>query len=118
MSSENKNAYPVIELTAETPFERGVQYGTQAADRIHICVEYYKKSFEKQGFTWEKAQEYAMGYLPIVKEEMPEILEEAEGVAKGSGHSLGEIMAVNCRYEVSKMPKPEECTTAAILPEA
>ena len=118
MSSENKNAYPIIELTAETPFERGVQYGTQAADRIHICVEYYKKSFEKQGFTWEKAQEYAMGYLPIVKEEMPEILEEAEGVAKGSGHSLGEIMAVNCRYEVSKMPKPEECTTAAILPEA
>ena len=87
MSSENKNAYPIIELTAETPFERGVQYGTQAADRIHICVEYYKKSFEKQGFTWEKAQEYAMGYLPIVKEEMPEILEEAEGVAKGSGHS-------------------------------
>ena len=52
-----------------------------------------------------------MGYLPIVKEEMPEILEEAEGVAKGSGHSLGEIMAVNCRYEVSKMPKPEECTS-------
>ena len=49
-----------------------------------------------------------MGYLPIVKEEMPEILEEAEGVAKGSGHSLGEIVAVNCRYEVSKMPKPEE----------
>ena len=30
MSSENKNAYPIIELTAETPFERGVQYGTQA----------------------------------------------------------------------------------------
>ena len=58
MSSENKNAYPIIELTAETPFERGVQYGTQAADRIHICVEYYKKSFEKQGFTWEKAVSY------------------------------------------------------------
>ena len=118
MSSEKIAPYPLIELTAEDPFERGVQYGQQAAERIDICVEYYKKSFAKQGFTWEKAQEYAMGYVPIIEESMPEILEEAKGVAQGCGKNLGEIMAVNCRYEISKMPKPEECTTAAVLPEA
>ncbi len=115
---EKRGPYPLIEITAETPFERGVQYGSQAAGRIGACVEYYRESFEKQGFTWEKAKEYAMGYVPSIEADMPEILEEAKGLAYGSGRELGEIMAVNCRYEISKLPKPEECTTAAVLPEA
>ena len=110
-------AYPLIEITAEDPFERGMQYGMQARERIGICMEYYKKSFAKQGFTWDQAKEYAMGYLPIIEETMPEILEEVRGIAQGAGCELAEIMAVNCRYEISKV-KPEECTTAAILPEA
>ena len=109
--------YPLIEITAETPFERGVQYGEQAADRIAVCIEYYKEAFQKQGFCWDEAKEYAMGYLPEIERTMPEILEEARGLAAGSGRELDEIMAVNCRYELSKL-KPEECTTAAVLPEA
>ena len=48
---EKREPYPLIEITAETPFERGVQYGSQAVDRIGICIEYYKESFRKQGFT-------------------------------------------------------------------
>ena len=59
-----------------------------------------------------------MGYVPVIEESMPEILEEAKGLASGSGRELAEIMAVNCRYEISKISKPEECTTAAVLPEA
>ena len=113
-----KEPYPLIEITAETPYERGIQYGRQAADRIAICVEYYKKSFKKQGFAWEQAKEYAMGFLKIVEEITPELVLEAKGIADGSGKTLEEIMAVNCRYEISKLPKPEECTTAAVLPEA
>jgi len=119
MSTEIKKPYPLIEITGEDPFERGVQYGRQAAKLIETCIAYYKQAFAKQGFTWEKAQEYALGYLPVIEESMPEILEEVKGLASGSGRELGEIMAVNCRYEISKMPRPEEeCTTAAILPEA
>ena len=51
--------YPLIEIDGETPYERGLQYGRQAKERVGICIEYYKKSFAKQGFTWEKAMEYA-----------------------------------------------------------
>lgn len=115
---EKREPYPLIEITAETPFERGVQYGSQAVERIGICIEYYKESFRKQGFTWDEAKDYAMGYVPVIEESMPEILEEAKGLASGSGRELAEIMAVNCRYEISKISKPEECTTAAVLPEA
>ena len=53
---EKREPYPLIEITAETPFERGVQYGSQAVDRIGICIEYYKESFRKQGFTWDEAK--------------------------------------------------------------
>ena len=115
---EKREPYPLIEITAETPFERGVQYGSQAVDRIGICIEYYKEAFQKQGFTWDEAKAYAMGYVPVIEESMPEILEEAKGLASGSGRELAEIRAVNCRYEISKISKPEECTTAAVLPEA
>ena len=47
-----------------------------------------------------------MGYVPVIEESMPEILEEAKGLASGSGRELAEIMAVNCRYEISKISKP------------
>ncbi len=118
MTAIKREPYPMIELDAETPFERGLQYGEQAMGRIEICIDYYRKSFEKQGFSWEQAKEYAMGFLPEVERTMPEILEETRGLACGAKKELGEIMAVNCRYEISKLPKPEECTTAVILPEA
>ena len=32
---EKREPYPLIEITAETPFERGVQYGRQLS-LIHI----------------------------------------------------------------------------------
>ncbi len=31
---------------------------------------------------------------------------------------MDELMVLNCRYEISKFPKPAECTTAVVLPEA
>jgi isopenicillin-N N-acyltransferase-like protein len=111
-------AFPVIEITAETPFERGVEYGSQAKGLIDACVRYYRTLFLRDLQTWEQVQEYALGYVPIVEKAMPEAMEEARGIAQGSGKCIGEIMAVNCRYEITKFPFVPECTTAAILPEA
>ncbi len=110
--------FPVIEITADTPFERGVQYGQQAKSYIDICIEYYKSRFIKGGQTWAQVVKYALEYVPVIEREMPEIMEEARGVAAGSGFDIGEIMVVNCRYEITKLPKVPECTTAAVLPEA
>ncbi|MEA4919487.1 MAG: C45 family peptidase [Clostridiaceae bacterium] len=112
------NKFPVIEITADTPFERGVQYGVQAEEYIKICIEYYRRKFEDGGQAWSQIVKYAMGYAPVIEERMPEVMEEAKGVASGSGQDIGDIMAVNCRYEITKLPKVPECTTAAILPQA
>ena len=41
---EKREPYPLIEITAETPFERGVQYGSQAVERIGEANELASRS--------------------------------------------------------------------------
>lgn len=108
----------VVKITASTPYERGLQYGEQAKELIKICVEHYKDRFLKQGDSWESVCNYAMSFVPTVIENMPELFEEAKGIAEGSSLTIEDIMVVNCRYEITKFPKISECTTAAVLPSA
>ena len=65
----------------------------------------------------EEMQEFALSFVDITRK-VPEVMEEVEGIAEGSGFSLADIMIVNCRYEITKFPKKNECTTGAVLPEA
>lgn len=111
--------FPVIEITADKPRDRGIEYGIQAKTYIDICVEHYKDRFLKLGYVWEEIADYAMGYVPVIEQHMPEIMQEAYGIAEGSKRDIRDIMVINCRYEATKFPLHEpECTTAAILPQA
>ena len=112
------NQFLLIEVNAATAFERGVQYGSQAKELIRTSIAYYRKKFERSGHSWETVLKYALDYVPVIEEAMPEILEEARGIAAGAECDFAELMAVNCRYEITKFPKIPECTTAAVLPEA
>lgn len=114
-----KKEFQLITITAGTPYERGVQHGEQAKEKIAICVEYYKQRFTKShGQSWETIQMFAMQFIPYIEAHLPEAMEEARGIAAGSGRSLEDIMVVNNRYEISKFRKVPECTTAALLPPA
>lgn len=110
--------FPLIEMTATKPFERGSQYGEQAKQKIDVCIEHYRERFANGGQTWETVKDRAMQCVPLAQKYTPDVLEEAGGIAYGAGRSLEEIMVVNCRYEISKFPKISECTTAAVLPDA
>ena len=112
--------FQLVTVKADTPLERGIQYGSQAKDKIQAGVENYRKYFEqKQGYTWQETKDYAAAYIPLIEKMMPEILEEAKGIAEGAGISLKELMVLNTRYELTQYPsRPAECTTAAVLPEA
>lgn len=110
--------FPLIEITAAAPFERGAQYGEQSKERIGICVNHYRERFTKSGQEWGSVKDYAMRYVAMAEKYTPDILEEARGIASGSGYGFEEIMVINCRYEISKFPKVPECTTAAVLPGA
>lgn len=111
--------FQLIKVNAETPFERGLQYGEQAKDKIRAGIKDYRELFAMTGNkSWEQIKEYAMSYIPLIEETMPELLMEAKGIAAGAGVEIGELMVLNCRYEITKFPDDNECTTCAILPEA
>ena len=70
-------AFQTIHIKADTPYACGVQYGQQAKEKIRAGVEVYRRYFAKTSDkSWDKIQQYAMAYLPDIKQMMPEVLEE------------------------------------------
>lgn len=110
--------FQLIEVDGKTPRERGIQYGQQAQKKIMQAVEGYRQVFERStGKNWQEICDMALSFSNPVQQLMPEVLEEAEGIAQGAGVPFGELMVLNCRYELTAAPPPE-CTVAAILPQA
>ncbi|WP_432642862.1 C45 family autoproteolytic acyltransferase/hydolase [Acidaminococcus sp.] len=115
-----------IYIKGQDPFERGRQHGEQTADRIVRICNGYKESFAKKGYTWEEALSMAHQFIPFLEQEMPDLMQEARGLAAGSQQPLDVIMVLNLRYELLKFKKesPEdivkngECTCFVALPEA
>ena len=112
-------AFQLIEVKADTPLERGRQYGEQARGKIRAGIEDYRRLFaETSSMSWETIKKYALTYLSMIKRIFPDMMEEAQGIALGAKVGIDEIMVLNCRYEITKFPHPNECTSFAVLPEA
>jgi len=113
-----------VYVKSADPFERGRQHGSQVKEEIAKVCQGYKKSFERKGYTWEEAQQMAMEYVPYLEQEMPELMEEAKGIAAGAEVDLAVVMVLNTRYELLKFKKNvncyenSECTCYAVTPEA
>lgn len=112
-------SFDFIEINGNTPFDRGQQYGQKAKDKIVAGIEDYKKLFaQTMDKTWDEIKDDGRAYIPFIEKIMPEILEEARGIAFGAKVDMAEIMVLNCRYEITKFSKKNECTTCAVMPEA
>lgn len=113
-----------IYIKSSDPFERGRQHGAQVREEIERVCQGYKKSFERKGYTWEEAMAMAMEYVPYLEKEMPELMEEAKGIAEGAKIDLSVVMVLNTRYELLKFKKgvncfeDHECTCFAVTKEA
>ena len=114
-----KVRYPFYEVSGNTYYEVGKCYGEQAKNEIAYAITEYKDYFKRhyQKRSWEQFISYAMNYIPDIEAYGPELLEQLHGIADGSGTSFEDLMVINTRYEVTKLP-PDECTTGAVLPEA
>lgn len=111
--------FKLVEIKAAAPFERGGQYGEQAREKILEGIEDYKRLFaETNSMDWDIIKKKAYSYIPLIEETFPDIMDEVKGIAAGAGVGIDEIMVLNCRYEITKFPRPNECTSFAILPEA
>lgn len=113
-----------VYVKSANPFERGRQHGSQVKTEIEKVCQGYRKSFERKGYTWEEAQQMAMEYVPYLEKEMPDLMEEARGIAAGAEVDLAVVMVLNTRYELLKFKKNvncyenAECTCFAVTPEA
>jgi isopenicillin-N N-acyltransferase like protein len=91
----------VIEVSSASAFDRGKQYGAEAADLVAAAIGYYRAGFARQaGLSWSAALEHSRPWQELVGRDFPELLEEMAGIAEGAGVGLAEIVALNCRGEI------------------
>lgn len=113
-----------IYVRSADPYERGVQHGSQVKKEITGAVAGYQKAFEAKGYSWEEARAMAMEFVPYLEEKLPDLMQEARGIADGSGAGLDTVMVLNTRYELLKFQKGQdlfennECTCFITAKEA
>jgi len=117
-----KTSFPTIHVSGRA-FERGRQYGAQAAQRIKRSVEIYRQIFEHYaGWDWQQVTEHAHTYTPPIESYRPHLLDEMRGIAGGAGVAFKDILALNVRTEIMfaavARTAAQECTAFVALPEA
>jgi len=98
-----------------TPYEIGLQHGVAAAAEVHNNVATYTVFFQETAqISWKKAKERATAqFLPTLKANCPEILEEIAGIADGTGGDLTRknLLTLNVRSEISLTNYADGCTS-------
>lgn len=111
--------FPIVNVEPDTPYRMGIQYGRQAKTQIHDGITDYRTLFAQTStMSWDEISRYAVSYTPIVRAACPTLIDEVRGIADGADVSFADVMVLNTRYEITKFPKPHECTSFALLPEA
>lgn len=91
--------FPFIDV-AGPPHERGLDYGRQAAERVHKSEEIYVRAMEQRGFRWDEVKRLAREFVPAVADLNLHYLDEMEGIAAGAGVGLETVIVVNARSEI------------------
>jgi isopenicillin-N N-acyltransferase-like protein len=111
-----------------TSYQRGRQYGQQAAARVHQSVQAYQQVFAHfAGWDWATVRREAARFEVPIGAFRPAYLEEMRGIAGGAGLDLADVLAINVRTEVMYSAKarlaplayktfPSECTAFARVP--
>jgi len=111
-----------------TGYQRGRQYGRQAAARVRLSVQAYQQTFAHfAGWDWPTVRREALRFEAPIGEFRPAYLDELRGIADGAGLDLADVLAINVRTEVMYSAKarqaprtrtqlPAECSAFAVVP--
>src|SRR6266699_1711935 len=100
-----------------TSYQRGRQYGRQAAPRIRLSVQAYEQTFAHYaGWDWPTVRREAARFEAPIGKVMPAYLEELRGIADGAGLDLADVLAINVRTEVMYAAKARQAPTTSRLP--
>jgi isopenicillin-N N-acyltransferase-like protein len=114
--------FPVIDLKGSA-FERGRQHGERARARVEGSLANYARLFPFVGMAWDEAQRRAAPFRDVIGNFDAALLEEIEGIARGAGRPLRELLALNVRTEILPAyfltgTDLGECTAIAVAPGA
>ena len=111
-----------------TSYQRGREYGGQAAARVRLSVQAYQQTFAHfTGWDWPAVRREALRFEAPIGEFRPAYLDELRGIADGAGLDLADVLAINVRTEVMYSAKarqaprtparlPAECSAFAVVP--
>jgi isopenicillin-N N-acyltransferase like protein len=93
--------FPIIRVSSADPFERGRQYGEQAAEYIRGSVDVYEETFAYYtGLDWPEIRALAGEFREPIAAYDERIMREIEGIAEGAALPVEDVLAVNVRTEV------------------
>ena len=97
-----------------TSYQRGRQYGCQAAARVRLSVQAYQQTFAHfAGWDWPTVRREALRFEAPIGEFRPAYLDELRGIADGAGLDLADVLAINVRTEVMYSAKARQAPTSA-----
>ncbi|WP_105428240.1 C45 family peptidase [Neorhizobium sp. T6_25] len=119
---------PLIEISG-TPFERGQQYGEQAAERILKGIGHYKDQLHSSGLKDNDLAAMIDRFASAIEDYGPQYIEEMRGIAKAVDTDLAAILLLNARTEILKLARRREkgqadfiqsdgCTGVFVMPSA
>jgi isopenicillin-N N-acyltransferase-like protein len=124
--SQTSSPFPIIVAEGDAP-NRGVAHGQQARDQIAASLAFYSDAVAPSiGATFGQIVDGVLRRLPMWRAQDAEIVAEIEGIAEGSGFTVGEILALNTRgmFVVPPIDQQDQrvpddgCSSFAVLPEA
>ncbi|CDK25748.1 unnamed protein product [Kuraishia capsulata CBS 1993] len=95
-------------------YDIGFTHGKVGAKQIRHCMKTYKNLYKIDGgIEWPDAIAKTQLFVPVLKEKCPDLYEELQGVADGSGFSLEDVVALNCRSEICLTTHTDGCTSVS-----
>ncbi|AOB32805.1 peptidase C45 [Bordetella sp. H567] len=119
--------FPFISVAGH-PYERGVQYGRAAVDRVRKSAAMYGQTLVTLGYDAMARTRLIAAFAKEIEAYGPHYIEEMRGIAEGAGVPLEDIVMINARTEVVAKARAEKqkaaelepgdgCTGALVLPE-
>ena len=114
-----RDFFPIIDLNGNA-YDMGMTHGRTLAKEIKANLELYFMMV--RGLTGLEPQQcltHAGRFLDVMQTDAPFLLEEMEGIARGAGMSLKEILFLNARSELMSMGRVPnamrgECTAIGL----
>lgn len=98
-------------------YEEGRRFGQSWAPQLAAARDSYLRLFAQSGVQDSMARDVAEGCRIQTEDHAPEIAEEFQGMAEGSGLSLSDVYLLTARTEIlARMTPSMECSTAVHVP--